>query len=142
MAAKEILDSAWGCIPHFQTRSVNRSIEYYTKVLHFSLGGIDPEDSKEPNMCSVYVGTGIKGGNIYIFQREAEKAIEPSKVMIALGTQAVDQYYDLLKTEGKAEIVDDIADRPWGYRQFTVRDPDGNQTQFFRFLEGGNNGPD
>jgi uncharacterized glyoxalase superfamily protein PhnB len=140
MSAKSILDTAWGCIPHFQSRSIPRTIEYYTKVLHFELGGINPEDSDDPNMCSVAVGGGIKGGNIYIFKRAAEDVLHPSTCMIALGTEAVDQYHDILVNEGKAEIVDPIKDREWGYRQFTVRDPDGNQVQFFRFPEGGNPG--
>ena len=140
MNPDDILGTSWGCIPHFQSRAIKRSVEYYTKILHFKLGGIDPEDSEEPNMCSVAVGGGIKGGNIYIFNRASEDPLHPATAMIALGTQAVDQYYDLLKSEGKADIADEIKDQPWGYRQFTVRDPDGNCIQFFRFLEGGNNG--
>lgn len=94
-------------------------------------------------MCSVAVGVPAIRGNIYFFKTDPEEqTFHPSRAMIALGTEAVDQYYETLKREGEVEIVDEIADKPWGYRQFTIKDPDGNQIQFFRFLEGGNPGPE
>jgi uncharacterized glyoxalase superfamily protein PhnB len=144
--AKDLLRTAWGVIPHFQSRSIPSAITYYTSILHFDLGGTDsssehdPLTDPEPNMCSVYLGSGIKGANIYIFKRPAEELLRPSTIMIALGTEAVDAYYELLVREGRAKIVEEIGDKPWGYRQFTVQDPDGNQIQFFCFLDGGNPG--
>lgn len=143
---KALLDTAWGVIPHFHARSIPISITYYTTILHFDLGSTDsshkydPATDPEPNMCSVYLGPGIKGANIYIFKRPVEEVLHPSTIMIALGTKAVDAYYELLVREGKADIVEEIEDKAWGYRQFTVQDPDGNRIQFFRFLEGGNPG--
>lgn len=148
------LATAWGIIPHFSSRSIPRTIEFYTKKLHFNLGGTDispstspslvPSEAEavpEPNMCSVAVGVPAIRGNIYFFKADPEEqTFHPSRAMIALGTEAVDQYYETLKREGEVEIVDEIADKPWGYRQFTIKDPDGNQLQFFRFLEGGNPG--
>ena len=143
MAARDILDTAWGCIPHFQCRSIAVAIEYYTTALHFSFGGThaDSRDANAgPSMCSVFAGSGIRGANIYLFEVPRNAEIKPTRIMIALGTDAVDQYYALLMSEHKLKIVEPIADRPWGYRQFTVQDPDGNEIQFFRFLEGGNPG--
>ncbi|KAK5044639.1 hypothetical protein LTR84_010653 [Exophiala bonariae] len=140
MAATKILNTAWGVIPHFSSSSVARSVKFYTEDLHFNLGGIDPEDAAEPNMCSVAIGIGAMKGNIYLFQNNTGESLSPSTAMIALGTEAVDQYYDLLQAEGRVKIVDPIKDQPWGYRQFTIEDPDGNKIQFFRFLEGGNPG--
>lgn len=140
MAATKILDTAWGVVPHFPTSSVSRTVKFYTEDLHFKLGGINPEDAAEPDMCSVYIGVGAMKGNIYLFQTKASATLHPSTAMIALGTEAVDQYHDLLQAEGRVKIVDPIKDQPWGYRQFTIQDPDGNKIQFFRFLEGGNPG--
>lgn len=37
-------------------------------------------------------------------------------------------------------IIEKMEDKEWGYRQFTVRDGDGNRVVFFKFLEGGNPG--
>ncbi|KPI38936.1 uncharacterized protein AB675_4563 [Cyphellophora attinorum] len=144
--ARALLDTAWGVIPHFHARSIPTSITYYTSVLHFNLGSTDisfkydPASEPEPNMCSIYLGPGIRGANIYIFKRPVEEVLHPSTIMIALGTEAVDAYYELLVREGKAEIIKEIEDKRWGYRQFAVQDPDGNRIQFFRFLDGGNPG--
>ncbi|KEF54153.1 uncharacterized protein A1O9_09948 [Exophiala aquamarina CBS 119918] len=140
MTAQQILNTAWGVIPHFPSSSVRRTVKFYTEDLHFKLGGIDPENADEPNMCSVGIGIGAMKGNIYLFQTKDGETFHPATAMIALGTEAVDEYYDLLKKEGRVNIVDAIKDQPWGYRQFTIEDPDGNKLQFFRFLEGGNPG--
>ncbi|ETN41931.1 uncharacterized protein HMPREF1541_03870 [Cyphellophora europaea CBS 101466] len=141
MAARKITDTAWGLVPHFPSSSIRDTVNFYTNDLHFQLGGIDPEDADEPNMCSVFIGIGAMKGNIYFFQSQPGEKLHPAKAMIALGTEAVDEYHDLLKAEGKVRIVDPVEDKPWGYRQFEVEDPDGNRLQFFRFLEGGNPGP-
>ena len=141
MDVRTILDTAWGIIPHFPCRSVRATHKFYTEDLHFESGGIDPEDASEPNMCSVAIGKPAIRGNIYLFRVAEGNELHPSTAMIALGTEAVDQYHDILQTEGRVKIVEQIEDRPWGYRQFAVEDIDGNKIQFFRFLEGGNPGP-
>jgi catechol 2,3-dioxygenase-like lactoylglutathione lyase family enzyme len=166
--AKAILNTAWGVIPHFSCRSVPRTVQFYTQDLHFNLGGAYEDNPDHGAMCSVFIGKGAMKGNIYLFQAPKAPATEPagtategptteepgggsqregvegafrtSRAAIALGTDAVDEYYDLLRREGRVEIVEHVEDKPWGYRQFMVRDPDGNEIQFFRFLEGGNPG--
>lgn len=140
MDVKKILDTAWGVIPHFTCTSVRETVKFYTEDLHFKLGGVDPEDATEPNMCSVAIGIGAMKGNIYLFRVGDGEPLRPATAMIALGTEAVDQYHDLLKKEGRVTIVEPIADQPWGYRQFAIQDNNGNKIQFFRFLEGGNPG--
>ena len=140
MTARTITDTAWGIIPHFPSSSITQTVQFYTEKLHFRLGGVHPEETDSPHMCSLYVGTGAVTGNIYFFKCEEGEVLHPATAMIALGTQAVDHYHDMLKAAGNVEIIDPIEDKPWGYRQFTIRDPDGNKLQFFRFLEGGNPG--
>jgi hypothetical protein len=39
--------------------------------------------------------------------------------------------------DGEWGIFHEIEDKPWGYREFTVRDGDGNRLSFFCFLEDG-----
>lgn len=140
MDIRTILNTAWGTISHFPCRSVRATARFYTEDLHFELGGINPEDAAEPDMCSVAIGRPAIRGNIYLFKVEDGKALNPGTAMIALGTEAVDQYHDLLREEGRVTIIEPIADQPWGYRQFAIQDIDGNKIQFFRFLEGGNPG--
>ena len=140
MNAEKILDSAWEVISHFTCTSVRRTVRFYTEDLHFNLGGVDPENATEPNMCSVFIGIGAMKGNIYLFKVNEVEHLRPATAMIALVTEAVDQYHDLLKQEGRVTIIEPIADQPWGYRQFAIQDLDGNKIQFFRFLKGGNPG--
>jgi uncharacterized glyoxalase superfamily protein PhnB len=51
----------------------------------------------------------------------------------------LDAHYERLE-KGGIEIVDPIADRPWGQREFTVADQHGNWLSFWRALnaDGGN----
>lgn len=88
-------------------------------------------------MCSVAIGK-KSDANIYLFKTTA--GFTPSAAMIAMGTKQLDEYYQLLLDEGKVEISMRIEDQPWGYRQFEIKDCDGNRLQFFKFLEGGNPG--
>lgn len=88
-------------------------------------------------MCSVAAGHKA-AANIYLFKTSIP--FQPSAAMIAMGTSQLDEYYELLKVERKVEISMPIEDQPWGYRQFEVKDVDGNRIQFFKFLEGGNPG--
>lgn len=135
------LQSAWKIIPHFNCTAVDATVKFYTECLYFDLGGVDPDDvpQREARMCSVAVGR-KSDANLYLFKMDAP--FEPSAAMIALGTTQLDQYYERLVAEGKVEISMPIEDQPWGYRQFEIKDIDGNRIQFFRFLEGGNPGTD
>ena len=63
-----------------------------------------------------------------------------STAWVALGTEELDAFYRKLMDEGRVTIMQEIGDMEWGYRQFTVRDGDGNRVVFFKFLEGGNPG--
>ena len=66
-------------------------------------------------------------------QTQTPANFNPS-VHIALG-EAFEEYYALLKSGGKVELIREIADMPWGYKEFTVKDEDGNLLTFFRFLD-------
>ncbi|EPS41345.1 hypothetical protein H072_4769 [Dactylellina haptotyla CBS 200.50] len=138
-ATKKLLLSSWKIIPHFPCTSVAATVKFYTESLHFTLGGVHPDDcpQEEAEMCSVAVGKKADA-NIYLFRKPGP--FEPSAAMIAMGTNQLDKYYQLLLDEGKVEISVPIKDQPWGYRQFEIKDVDGNRIQFFKFLEGGNPG--
>jgi uncharacterized glyoxalase superfamily protein PhnB len=56
--------------------------------------------------------------------------------MIAMSREGLEEYYELLRGEGRVRWVEGIEDKDWGYRQFEVEDLDGNSLQFFAFIEG------
>ncbi|OBT68215.1 hypothetical protein VE03_02228 [Pseudogymnoascus sp. 23342-1-I1] len=154
--------SAWKIIPHFPSRSIPATIAFYTSILGFTLGGTYVHDDHplaaagDPTFASLFVGDKA-AANIYFFLtvegQDRGRGLAEGRAMIALKEGEVDVLYGKLKgldrerpkgSEGKEGvegggwgIVDEIGDRPWGYRDFSVRDRDGNLLSFFSFLEDG-----
>ncbi|KAJ5861358.1 uncharacterized protein N7529_008668 [Penicillium soppii] len=135
----EILKSAWKVIPMFQSRSISLTVKFYTEKLGFELASVKPEDeSSQATFCSLFIGK--KADANFYFSRASNEDFNPSHAMIALGTRQLDEYYDYLGRLAGIEITEEIEDTPWGFRQFTIKDNDGNLLTFFKFLEGGNPG--
>lgn len=133
--------SAWKIIPQFQSRDIEGSVKFYTEALEFELGGVKPEDgSSKPYFASVAAGHKSEA-NIYLHECKPED-FHPSRCMIALGTSDLDEYYQLMQSRVGVKIIEEIEDKDWGYRQFSLEDGDGNILTFFKFLEGGNPGID
>lgn len=140
--AQAAIQSAWKVIPGLHSRDIAATCKFYTEELHFELGGIHSEDGGDvPTFLSVAVG---KKSVVNIYHRlcEEKEVFHPSWVMIAMGTGQLDEYYNQLLSAGRVEVSAKIEDKPWGYRQFSIKDGDGNTLTFFRFLEGGNPGTD
>ena len=113
------------------------TIRYYSEVLHFHVG--EPQylrnDTSEPTFVSVYAGEHADA-NIYFFlTSQSDRKLSPGNIMVAMSTEGLEDYYNLLKKEGKVNFVEDIEDKEWRYRQFEIVDEDGNHIQFFRFLD-------
>jgi uncharacterized glyoxalase superfamily protein PhnB len=129
--------SARKIIPHFPSNSILATIRYYREVLHFNVGEaqfLRPETS-EPTFVSVSAGEQA-AANIYFFlTSHSTRKLSPGNIMIEMSTDGLEQYYNLLKEEGKVIFVEEIEDKEWGYRQFEIVDGDGNHIQFFRFLD-------
>ena len=60
----------------------------------------------------------------------------PSAMALYMEAPDLDELYARLEASG-VEIVDPLADRPWGQHEFTVADPDGNWLTFWRASEAG-----
>lgn len=82
------------------------------------------------DLASVYLGEKAEV-NIYLVSaaiRRAKGEFTPHEVLImvddAVDAHAVDQVAEAVKGRG-AEVVEAVETKPWGYRQFCVRDPDG-----------------
>ncbi|RXG42328.1 hypothetical protein VDGE_09601 [Verticillium dahliae] len=131
------LTSAWKIIPSLQSTSIAATAAFYTEELGFTLAGTE-SDGGEAYFCSVHAGPKA-AANIYFFRASPEDC-KPGAVMIAVGTAEVDSFYAYLRGRPAVKVVEEIEDKPWEYRQFSILDPDGNRLTFFRFLEGGNPG--
>ena len=134
--------SAWKIIPQFPSTSIQQTVDFYRKNLHFEVGGVSTSEATgEAVFCSAFLGRKAEA-NIYFSLASEGQQQGLGIAMIALGTEQLDEYYSLLQRERSVTIVEPIEDKDWGYRQFGVVDPDGNRLRFFRFLEGGNPGGD
>ncbi|KAJ4038419.1 hypothetical protein NW761_009245 [Fusarium oxysporum] len=131
--------SAWKIIPTFESKSIQRTLDFYVDFLGFELGGVKPEDgpSSDYTFCSIFAGDKA-AANIYFFKPDGD--VKPGSVYIALGTEQLDMLHDTVKGQRSDVIEEAIEDKPWGFRQFATKDPDGNKLTFFKFLEGGNPG--
>lgn len=137
--SSHVVNSAWKVIPMFESRSIPHTVEFYTKKLGFELASVNPEHGEsEPYFCSVFIGKKAEA-NFY-FSKVRTESFRPSQAMVALGTSQLDEFYVYLKDIPGVEFDEDIEDKPWGFRQFTIKDNDGNLLTFFKFLEGGNPG--
>jgi hypothetical protein len=125
----QLTKTAHKIIPHLNCKDVEKTAAFYMNCLHFELGGLH----LDVPMVSVFMGAKAEA-NLYIFG-ENKEYVNVGTVMVGLGKIALEQYYQILVEEKNVEIVDDIADRAWGFRQFNVKDLDGNIIQFWAFLD-------
>ncbi|KZV85526.1 Glyoxalase/Bleomycin resistance protein/Dihydroxybiphenyl dioxygenase [Exidia glandulosa HHB12029] len=123
-------------IVRLPVRSVPASLEFYSKVLGFTVAG------DHGDLASVYLGEKAEV-NIYLVSAAITRAkgeFTPHEVLImvddALDAHAVDQVAEAVKGRG-AEVVEPVETKPWGYRQFCVRDPDGHYLVFFQHVDNG-----
>lgn len=142
--ASQIVNTAWKVIPMFESRSIPQTVDFYTKILGFELASVKPEhggsENREPEQyfCSIFIGKRAEA-NFY-FSKVSAESFKSSHAYIALGTSQLDDFHVYLKSTPGIEFDEEIEDTPWGFRQFTIKDIDGNLLTFFKFLEGGNPG--
>ena len=114
MTAKESLSSLGPPVPELPVADVERAQRYYRDTLGFEIGWLYP--TKE-------IGA-VTRGKATIFFRKRQSPFEPAVHWVF--TEDIDAAYYELKSSG-ANIVDPLEDKPWGMRQFTVEDIDGNR---------------
>lgn len=111
-------------VPTFPVRDVNASVRFYVDGLGFTLGGREGDD-----FASVFRGR-VADVNIYLNRQDGPSGTAECYVFV--------EDPDALHAEYAREqvpVVHTPRDTPWGYRQFTISDPDGHRLHLFRFLE-------
>ena len=104
-------------VPELPVSDVEKAQEYYRDYFGCEIAWLD---------TSKQIGA-VSQGKTAIFFRKRQRPFEPAVHWVYCND--VDETYQDLKSVG-AHIVDDIEDKPWGIRQFTVQDPDGNVFYF------------
>ena len=104
-------------VPELPVEDVERAQEYYRDALGFEIGWLYP--GKE-------IGA-VSRGDVVIFFRRTKAPFAPAVHWVF--ADDVDESYSELKASG-ANIVEPLEQKPWGLRQFTVDDLDGNRFYF------------
>jgi predicted enzyme related to lactoylglutathione lyase len=114
MKQKESLTTIGPPVPELPVASVERAQQYYRDVLGFEIGWLEP--GKE-------IGS-VSRGDVVIFFRQRREPFEAAIHWVF--AEDIDATYEELRSSG-ARIVEPLEKKPWGLRQFTVEDLDGNR---------------
>jgi catechol 2,3-dioxygenase-like lactoylglutathione lyase family enzyme len=102
----------WTCvIPNLPSRDVPAAQEWYRDTL-----GLEIKWLWEDNFGSV------GSGYVELFLYETD---DPAPVVCSVFVDDVDAVYERSRERG-GEIVSELEPKPWGLREFSLRDPDGN----------------
>ena len=104
--------------PELPVEDVERAQRHYRDALGFEIGWLYPGGG---------IGAVSREGEGAIFFRRRERPFEPAVHWIF--TPNLDAKYEELRSRG-AHIVEPLEVKPWGLRQFTVEDVDGNRFYF------------
>ena len=104
-------------VPELPVVDVERAQTYYRDVLGFEIGWLHPDKG---------IGA-VSLGDVAIFFRKRIGPFEPAVHWVF--AEDIEASYEELKSSG-ANIVEPLETRPWGLRQFTVKDLDGNAFYF------------
>lgn len=117
MNVKQLLTTFGPPVPELPVADVERAQAHYRDALGFQVGWLYP--GKE-------IGA-VSRGETVIFFRRREEPFEPSVHWVFAGD--IDATYEELRASG-SKIVEPLEKKPWGFRQFTVEDLDGNRFYF------------
>ena len=117
MSKRESLSVIRQPVPELPVEDVERAQQYYREVLGFDIGWLYP--GKE-------IGA-VSRGDAVVFFRRTKPPFAPAVHWVF--ADDVDASYDELKASG-ANIVEPLEQKPWGLKQFTVDDLDGNRFYF------------
>jgi len=104
-------------VPELPVADVERAQQHYRDALGFDFAWLYP--GKE-------IGA-VSRGNVAIFFRKKSQPFEPAVHWVFAAE--IDATYEELRSLG-AKIVEPLEKKPWGLRQFTVEDLDGNRFYF------------
>lgn len=117
MHANEKLTSIGQPVPELPVADVERAQQHYKDALGFQIAWLYPD--KE-------IGA-VSRGKVAIFFRKKAPPFEPAVHWVF--AEDLDASYQEMQRLG-ANIVEPLEKKPWGLRQFTVSDLDGNLFHF------------
>lgn len=117
MIQKKLLTTIAQPVPELPVADVEQAQQHYRDVFGFEIGWLDPGKD---------IGA-VSRGNVTIFFRRRREPFEPAVHWIF--APDIDATYEELRSSG-SKIVEPLETKPWGIRQFTVEDLNGNRFYF------------
>ena len=126
---------------HYWSNDVERLLTHYVEVLSFELVHRQPGDppanfgilklGDAQIMIAEMPGTEMTADRSdgRLLEKVGPRIGHPGPISVYVGVEDVDAYHRLITPAG-AHVIEPIWDAPWGLRQFSVLDPDGNLTTF------------
>jgi uncharacterized glyoxalase superfamily protein PhnB len=105
-------------VPELPVADVERAQQHYRDALGFEIGWLYPGNE---------IGAVSRDGAGPIFFRKRTPPFEPAVHWVF--AEDIDASYREFQSSG-ANIVDPLQTKPWGLRQFTIQDLDGNLFYF------------
>jgi uncharacterized glyoxalase superfamily protein PhnB len=125
-------------VPAIRVPDLATAIEFYRDRLGFTLERGGPDDG---NVALSFGDARVMldGVPTDFYSPSYNEAIArrmgaSSSMALYIEAPDLDPYFERLK-KAEIAIVDPIADRSWGQREFTVADPYGNWLSFWRALD-------
>lgn len=116
---KKLMTPLSAPVPELPVKDVERAQRYYRDVLGFEINWLEPDKG---------IGA-VSRPPIAIFFRRRQPPFERAVHWI-FGSE-LDATYEEMKSSG-ANVVEPLELKPWGIRQFTIDDLDGNRFYFHR----------
>jgi uncharacterized glyoxalase superfamily protein PhnB len=126
--------SSWGTIPSVRVSDMPSALHFYRGVLGFDVERGGPDDSN----CALRYGDARimleTAADHYGDEYNAairERLGTPSPHALYIEAADLDALHVRIQS-GQARIIDPLAERPWGQREFTVEDLEGNWLTFWQ----------
>lgn len=103
--------------PELPVEDVERAQQHYREALGFEIGWLYPGGD---------LGA-VSRDDVAIFLRRRTRPFEPAIHWVF--AEDIDTTYEELRSLG-ARVVEPLEEKPWGLRQFTIEDIDGNRFHF------------
>ncbi len=112
-------------VPIIPARDTEAATAWYRDELGFEVFHVEPE----------YAIAG-RGESWIHFWGPSDIAPEDSMTMIRVGVRGIDELHTGCQERGIVHPNAPLVQQPWGFREFSVRDRDGNLVTFFEPPEG------
>jgi uncharacterized glyoxalase superfamily protein PhnB len=107
-------------VPIIPARDTKAATAWYQDELDFDVFHVEPE----------YAIVG-RGESWIHFWGPSDIPPEKSNTMLRLGVQGIDELYAHCRERGIVHPNGTLNEQPWGFREFSVTDRDGNLVTFF-----------